>query len=298
MTTDVLVTGALGGVGRWVTDAARERGAVVAVDRTLPASGDPEGVRFQAVDLRDQGSVLETVLDADPSAVVHLGNIPHEGHHTGGDVYENNALSTYHVLDAAGRAGADVVWASSETVYGTHWPEPTLPASLPVGEGHPVAPWNGYETSKLAGEAAAERVANAFDVSVVTMRPSWVQYPGAYETEPIREGFTFEGAGRFGNLWSYVDVRDVVSFVEAALTADVDGHEVFNVFGPDNFLGVETARAIRAGYGSLPEDCEIRGAESAFSTAKAESVLGWEPEHSWRTAADEAVDGPAIARPR
>lgn len=298
MPTDILVTGALGGVGRWVTDAVRDGSDVLALDRTLPGSTDAEGVRFQAVDLCDHGSLLETVLDADPSAVVHLGNIPHEEHHAGSDVYENNVVSTYHVLEAAGRAGADVIWTSSETVYGTHWPEPTLPSSLPVDEEHPVAPWNGYETSKLAGEAAAERVANAFDISVVTMRPSWVQYPGAYETTPIREAFTVETADRFGNLWSYVDIRDVVSFVETALTAEVDGHEVCNVFGPDNFLGVETDRAIRAGYGSLPDECNVRGDASAFSTAKAESMLGWEPEHSWKTAEDETVDEPAVAPPR
>jgi len=298
MSTDVLVTGALGGVGRWVTDAVRSGNDVLAVDRTLPASTDAEGVRFHAADLCDRGAVLETVLDAEPSAVVHLGNIPHEEHHAGGDVYENNVLSTYHVLDAAGRVGADVVWTSSETVYGTHWPEPTLPSSLPVDEDHPVAPWNGYETAKVAGEAAAERVANAYDVSVVTMRPSWVQYPGAYETTAIRESFAFESAERFGNCWSYVDVRDVVSFVESALSAEVDGHGVFNVFAPDNFLGVETARAVRAGYGSLPDDCAISGTESAFSTARAESTLGWEPEHSWETAETEAVREPAIAPPR
>lgn len=295
MADTVVVTGALGGVGRWIVEAFRTTYNVVAVDQTLPESTDVDGVSFQALDLTDQGATWETVLDADPRWVVHFGNIPHEENHPGGDVYENNAVSTFHTLEAAGRVGADVVWASSETVYGTHWPEPELPEYLPVDETHPPTPWNGYETSKLAGEAAAERVTNAFDVSVASIRPSWVQYPGRYQITPIREQFDFEGAGRFGNFWSYIDIRDLVSLVEAALESDFDGHEVFNAFAADNFLGVDTVDAIEAGYGDLPDQCDLSGEESAYSTAKAESMLGWEPDHSWKTAEEASVDGPEFA---
>ena len=295
MAESIVVTGALGATGTWIVDALRAEYEIVAIDRELPESTDVDGVSFQAVDLSEQGPVWETILDADPTTVVHFGNIPHEENHAGGDVYENNVLSTYHVLEAAGRAGADIVWASSETVYGTHWPEPKLPEYLPIDEEHPVAPWNGYETSKLAGEAAAQRVTNAFDVSAVSVRPTWIQYPGRYQITPIREAFEFESAGRFGNFWSYIDVRDVVSLVEAAVGAEIDGHEVVNAVGPDNFLGVDTADAIEAGYGSLPEPCEIQGDASAFSNGKAERLFGWEPTHSWKTAEDEEVAGPEFA---
>jgi nucleoside-diphosphate-sugar epimerase len=293
MADTIVVTGALGGAGRWIVDDLRREYDVVAVDLELPESG-VEGVDFRAVDLTEQGPAWETIVDADPEAVVHFGNIPHEGDHPGGHVYENNAVSTFNALEAAGRAGARVVWASSETVYGTHWPEPELPEFLPVDEDHPVAPWNAYETSKLAGEAAADRIADAFGVSVATIRPSWIQYPGSYLVSSIREGFDLETADRSGNLWSYVDVRDVVGIVRAALTADFDGHEVFNAFAPDNYLGVPTAEAIEAGYGDLPVACDLDGDESGFSTAKAADLLEWEPEHSWRTAEDEDVAGPTF----
>jgi nucleoside-diphosphate-sugar epimerase len=293
----LVVTGALGGAGSWIVDNFRDDYDVIAVDRTLPESTDIDGVSFQAVDLTDQGSTFETILDADPTTVIHFGNIPHEENHAGGDVYENNAVSTFHTLEAAGRTGADIIWASSETVYGTHWPEPELPESLPVTETHPVKPWNGYETSKLAGEAAAERVTNAFDVSAVSIRSSWIQYPGHYEITPIREQFDFESADRFGNLWSYIDIRDIVSLVRRAIDENIDGHEVVNAFGPDNFLGVETTEAIEAGFGSLPDNCDLSGEESAFSTAKAKSLLGWEPAHSWKSAEGESSRDPDFARP-
>jgi len=298
MTETVVVTGALGDAGSWLTDSLRTDYDVIAIDRTRPENQDIDGVDFRAVDLTDQGTTWETIVDADPAAVVHYGNIPHEADHAGGEVFENNAVSTFHTLEAAGRADADVVWASSETVYGTHWPEPQLPRYLPVDEDHPVAPWNGYETSKLAGEAAADRITNAFDVSVATIRPSWIQFPGEYVVTSFREEFSFETAERFGNLWSYVDIRDVVSLTEAALAAvrdgPIDGHEVLNCFAAENFLGVDTADAIKAGYGDLPDRCGLAGEESGFSTAKAGELLDWEPSHSWKSAENETVEGPAF----
>jgi len=177
VTDSIVVTGALGGSGSWIVESLRggprrRRGRPDAAGAHRRRRRQLPGPRLDR-----PGAIWETVLDADPSAVVHFGNIPHEENNPGGDVYENNALSTFHALEAAGRAGADVVWASSETVYGTHWPEPTLPEYLPIDEAHPVEPWNGYETSKLAGEAAAERVTNRFDVSR-GVDPSVVdQYP-------------------------------------------------------------------------------------------------------------------------
>jgi nucleoside-diphosphate-sugar epimerase len=294
MSETVVVTGALGGVGSWVAEDLRTDHDVVAVDLSLPDDRGTKGVDFRAVDLTEQGETFETVLDADPTAVVHFGNIPHEEDHAGGRVFENNAVSTFHALEAAGRAGADVVWVSSETVYGTHWDDPDLPEYLPVDVDHPVRPWNGYETSKLAGEGAAERVTNRFGVSVLSVRPSWVQYPGRYQVTPIREAFEFETAENVGNYWSYVDVRDVVSLVRAALETDFEGHEVVNAFAPDNFLGVDTAEAIEAGFGDLPAECAVSGDESAFSTANARELFGWEPEHSWKTAEGEDIDGPAF----
>jgi len=294
MADTVIVTGALGGSASWIVDSLRTDYDVVAVDLELPADLDVDGVSFQAVDLTERADAWETVVDHDPDAVVHFGNIPHENNHAGGHVYENNAMSTFNVLEAAGRADAKIVWASSETVYGTHYPDPELPEHLPVTEDHPTRPWNAYETSKLAGEAAAERVQNAYGVSVASIRPSWIQYPGRYLVTDIRENFSMASAENSGNLWSYVDIRDVVGLVEAALDTDFDGHEVFNAFAADNYLGVPTADAIEAGYGDLPEDCDLSGDESGFSTAKATDMLGWEPTHSWKDAEDEDVAGPSF----
>lgn len=295
MNQRIIVTGALGGAGSWIADRLRESYDVLALDKSLPDETDVEGISFHEVDLTDRGDTWETIADADASVVVHFGNIPSEANHAGGTVYENNTMANFAVLEAAGRAGARVVWASSETVYGTHWPDPRLPESLPVDEAHPVAPWNAYETSKLAGEAMAERVATAFDVPVATIRPSWIQYPGRYWVTELRDAFDPETATASGNFWSYIDVRDVVDIVEASMTAEFDGHEIFNAFAAENYLGIPTTTAIEAGYGELPPECSLTGDESAFSVQKARNILGWRPSHSWHDAEAEQRPDPSFS---
>ena len=95
MVATVVVTGALGLAGRWIVDSLRTENEAVAVDQRLPDSLDVEGVHFQATDLTEQGKAWETVLDANPEKVIHLTNNPHEENHPGGQVFENNALTTY-----------------------------------------------------------------------------------------------------------------------------------------------------------------------------------------------------------
>jgi nucleoside-diphosphate-sugar epimerase len=91
-----------------------------------------------------------------------------------------------------------------------------------------------------------------------------------------REAFDPESADPSGNLRSYTGVPDVVSLVEAALDAEFDGNEIFNAFEPDDYLGIDTTTAVRAGY--------LTGEEPGFSVSKAGNLLGWQPEHSWRNA--------------
>lgn len=292
---DVLVTGATGGIGSWVLDRLAEDGHdVVGVDLERP-SGDRENARFYAADLTDQGQAWEVIQTEDPDQVVHCASIPVAGTHPGTETFRNNVDCTYNAFVAAGTVGADVVWTSSESLYGMPFArEPPLPDYLPIDERHPKRPEDPYGTSKLVGEELAEMVVRRYDVAVTSVRPSWVNYPGRYELTEVREGFDPATADRSGNFWSYVDVRDVVSLIEAALLADRTGHEAYLAVADENYLGRPTAETVEAAFGDLPDDCDLAGEESAFSTEKARERFGWTPEHSWRTAETEDVPGPAF----
>ena len=154
----VIVTGGLGGAGRWVVDRlAAEPYEIVAVDRELPTGTPPDGVDFRAVDLTNAGETTDLVLSVDPDAVVHLAAIPDPLNHAGERVYRNNVLSTYNVLNAAGRVGADVTWTSSESAYGFPFAESThAPEALLIEEDHPLRPADPYGLSKVSGEETTE----------------------------------------------------------------------------------------------------------------------------------------------
>ena len=278
---NVVVTGATGGLGSWLVESlAQSDHAVTAIDLSRPSAGR-ENVAFYACDLTDQGQTWELIQSADPEVVVHCAAIPAMGITSGTETFQNNVESTYNTLVGAGTVGADVIWMSSESIYGWVFAEDTwLPDYLPVDEAHPIRPEDPYGTSKLVGENIAEMVVRKYDVSVTSIRPSWINYPGRYDTREIRQSFEPETAGPSGNFWSYVDVRDVVSAIEAAMRADIAGHEPFLVAARENYLDVSTAKLMEMVFGRLPEQCEVNGDESALSTERIQTALDWQPSYS------------------
>ncbi|RLM60143.1 NAD(P)-dependent oxidoreductase, partial [Halorubrum sp. Atlit-26R] len=128
-------------------------------------------------------------------------------------------------------------------------------------------------------------------VPAVSLRLSWVTFPGDERRREARETFDPATAEPSGNCWSSVDVRDVVSAIEAAIDpeTEIHGHEAVLIVAAENFLGRDTAATIEAVHGDRPADCDLDGDESVFDCSKAERLLGWEPEHSWRD--EEANNG-------
>ncbi|MGB9954466.1 NAD-dependent epimerase/dehydratase family protein [Haloarcula marismortui] len=290
---DVVVTGGRGSSGRWVVDRLAEPHDVTVLDRRLPDGGGHPEVDYRALDLTDAGSVFDSLTAIDPDAVVHWAAIPVAGTHPGVDLFRNNALAAHTVLSAAGRVGADVVQGSSDGAYGFFFAEETpVPDELPITEAHARRPEDDYGLSKVVTEEIGKAIARRDGISVASIRPSWIQIPGEY---PCRAPeYVDDLAAGAGNYWSYVDVRDVVDLVEAALAGAVEGHEAFNCVGPDNALGRPLVELMREHYGRVPDDCTVEGDAAAYATAKATAMLGWEPTRSWREAADEDVDVPTV----
>ncbi|KTG29355.1 NAD-dependent epimerase/dehydratase family protein [Haloferax profundi] len=291
----VIVTGALGRSGRWITDRLADDYDVVAVDLDHPGFevDARENLDFRAADLTDMGEVADLMAAVDPDAVVHWAAIPSPTRHAGSRVFETNVQSTYNVLVAAARADARIVWASSESAYGFAFAEEKpLPDFLPITEDHPLRPEDPYGTAKVAGEEISKMVARKHDASTCAIRPSWIQYPGEYNCRDIASSGDL--AGGAGNCWSYVDVRDVAGLVAAALDTPAEGHEAVHAAAAENYLGRPTADAVEEFWGELPDECTLDGDESALATVKAELLFDWEPAHSWREAADEEVPEPTL----
>jgi len=289
----VLVTGATGQVGSWVVDHLADNGVeVVGVDLDRPPGIRPNA-EFRALDLTRQGATWETVSDVDPDAVVHLAAIADPRDNPGTEVYTNNVESTYHVLDAAGRTGSDVVWTSSQAVYGALFATETwTPEFLPIDESHPCRPADAYGCSKLCCEEVAAAAARRHDVTVTTVRPATVFSADKHRARPRHETTDLSTADRGGDFGSYVDVRDLARIVEAGLASEHVGTLTVNCVAEENYLGRPTAEIAEAICGRLPERCSLEDREAAISNAAAADALGWTPRHSWGEGDDEPVDGP------
>jgi nucleoside-diphosphate-sugar epimerase len=86
--------------------------------------------------------------------------------------FENNALGTFNVVEAALTVGVRrFVYVSSASVYG-------VSMRFPIDEQHPTRPFVPYGASKLAGEVLSLALFHAFGLPVVAVRPFCVYGPG------------------------------------------------------------------------------------------------------------------------
>jgi UDP-glucose 4-epimerase len=96
-------------------------------------------------------------------------------------------------------------------------------------------------------------------------------------------GFDQDPARRKWNLWSYIDARDGAQAVRKAIEAPLTGAEVFIIASPDTVLSRPITELVAEFYPGVPWHRELGPHESAFSIDKARRLLGYDPQHSWRS---------------
>lgn len=146
----VLVTGAGGMLGRAVTEHFEAAGTAVTA------------VPHDRLDVCDRDAVLQAVTTVRPDAVVHLAawTAVDDCEHDPDRAFRVNALATRHVAEATRRAGAHLLYVSTDYVFdGTK--------DSPYHEWDAPRPLSVYGRSKLAGEQEAGREATV-------VRTSWL----------------------------------------------------------------------------------------------------------------------------
>lgn len=288
----VLVTGGSGRLGEGVVDGLLRRGHdVVSVDLREPRR---HREAWFSADLTDVDEASWALARIRPDAVVHLAAIAVPFSRPEREILRTNTALAYNVCHAALDCGAaSVVVASSPTVVGYGSPTGWTPAYLPIDESHPVRPWNAYSLSKLMAEHVMRMfTAQAGDrMRFSAVRPCYVIAEEEWQGAPTQLGHTLrerldDPSLAAGSLFNYLDARDAASLVEALLRRahDIPNGETFFAGAPDA-LAREPLAALLPLYhpGTAGVAGELIGTAPAFSNAKAERLLGWKPEHSWRT---------------
>lgn len=280
----VVVTGGSGKLGRAVLrDLIGHGYEVLNLDQVLPREPVCRTVRL---DLAEYGEVAEAILGGVDErggpfdAVVHLAAIPAPGLMPNARTFKNNVAGTYNVFLAARQAGIkSVVFASSETVLGLPFDNP--PPYVPVDEEYDPRPESAYALGKLLDETMARQFARwDKDLKIIGLRFSNVMEPEDYQAFP---GFDADPLLRKWNLWGYIDARDGAQAVRRALEAEFTGFEAFIIANADTVMSRSNASLLAEVFPDVPHKGQIAQNGTLLSIDKAKRLLGYVPQHSWRS---------------
>jgi nucleoside-diphosphate-sugar epimerase len=203
----VLITGASGFTGQYVSDALVNRGYAIACPPT-------------PIDLTDRDALRAIIAETEFDEVIHLAAISFVGHADAGDFYRINTVGTTNLLEAIATANRDVgriVLASSANIYGNN------PQS-PIEEDARPAPVNHYAASKVAMELMAQLWRDR--LPIVVTRPfnyTGVGQRGEFLIPKIVRHFVERHAvielGNIDVIRDFSDVRDVAAAYVALLNA-------------------------------------------------------------------------------
>jgi len=278
----VLITGGSGRAGRHTVRELADAGHdVINLDKQRPSENLPG--QFIALDLTDAGQVYDAFAQTQPEGVCHLAANPSPSGFPRQETFQNNVMSTYNVMQAAGDSGfvRRLIYASSEMATGWLTTE-ELPPRFPFTEEDRVDTPNAYALSKYLGELIADSMITRYpQMAIGSLRINNVIPPDEYHRlQRRRENFPQEGSG---NFWSYIDARDVAGAFRAALEGESEGHEVFLIAARDTCIDVPIQEAVEQRYGPGANFAPEHGAhESVFDCSKIKQFFGWEAQYSWR----------------
>ncbi|MFI8633290.1 NAD-dependent epimerase/dehydratase family protein [Microbacterium sp. NPDC077663] len=274
-----------------VTGSSGRLGTVVV--RELTAAGhqvigfDVRGERgpgFVQVGLTDYGQVIDALTGVGDQhdgvdALVHLAAIPAPGIRSDIATFHNNIAGTFNVFWAALRLGiTKIVYASSETVQGLPFDVP--PPYIPVDEDYPARPESVYSLVKHLEEQLAIQLTRWYpEASITALRFSNVMVPEDYAEFP---SFDADARRRKWNLWSYIDARDGAQAIARALEVAPAGFDHFLIAAADTVMSRPNDDLVAEVFPDVETRGDLGVHDSLFSTAKAQRLLGYRPQHSWR----------------
>ena len=298
----VLVTGATGMVGSWLTRRLVDVSAnVVALvldhdpRSELYRSGTVRSVSVVSGCLEDLATIERAIVRHEVDTVFHLGaqTVVSAARRSPLATFETNVRGTWNVLEACRRHSElvrRIVVASSDKAYG----EAT---ELPYREDMPLNGRQPYEASKACADLVTQSFAATYGLPVATARSAniygggdlnWSRIvPGTIRSLLRGERPVIRSDGTFERDYLFVDdvVEAYLRVANGLLESDLSG-EAFN-------FSDEAPLTVMAIYEAICEATGFRGIEPLIlddapgeirnqhlSARKAASVLNWSPRVS------------------
>ena len=300
----VVVTGAAGGIARYVIHDLRDLCQLTLVD--IEPGGSSHSIA--QVDIRDIEALRRAFREQE--AVVHLAAV---GEMATADATLNvNARGTWNVLEIARDCGLrKAVIMSSEAGLGMEYLDvDPPPLYVPIDEQHPFRPSDVYGLSKQLCESIGQNFARRGDLSIVCLRPTEVTFPTVIADITSRLNSEISlGARAVTRTWddrsalaisrAYVRPDDMARMIRLALEVETEPYEVFWASAADTYAPQPTLELLRDLQGSLPEVRRPRLYEcipnaAVFDISAARERLGWEPTGNWKQYLDEIKNADSL----
>ncbi|HEV3232415.1 MAG TPA: NAD-dependent epimerase/dehydratase family protein [Candidatus Dormibacteraeota bacterium] len=295
---NVLVTGATGLLGPWLTALLlEERAAVVCLVRDqVPGSNFHRmGLDRQVVtvhgDLVDGRLLERTLNEYEIEVVIHLAAqaIVGAANRSPLGSFESNIRGTWSLLEACRVTDSvrAVVVASSDKAYGE---QPDLPytEAMPLDARHP------YDVSKAAADMLAKSYFHTYGLPVAITRCGNLYgggdlnfnriVPGTIRSALLGERPVIRSDGRSVRDYFYVEdaANACLRLAERLLTDEAVAGQPFNFSSEEPLTVIEMARLVLAAVG-VDLELDIRNEarheieRQYLSAARAREVLSWEP---------------------
>ena len=287
----IVVTGSKGDVGRFVVEHIKQQGdRVLGVDivgrGNLADSASADD--YISADLTDPGQVFDVLHGAD--AVIHLGAISDPHAFPAGRTFVTNSAITFNIFNAAAKLGIRrVVAASSIQIHHPAFPHHRIQYQyLPFDEDHPPDAQDEYGLSKWIGEACADSFAHHWGLTVVSLRITWSVSPDLMGMFPIPMPERLPDPDPRGGRWLptpfYVDARDCARACYLAATVDLPAatHIPLIITARDSTTDLPSAEIAQRFFPQAEVRPGLAGCGAICSGARAERILGFVPQHSWR----------------
>lgn len=298
----VLVTGATGFAGSWLTEYLvglgeyEITGTFVTEESLKNVENVKNSVQFVKIDLLDKDSINNLVASCKPDLLFHLAALasPGASFKDPAGVITNNVTAQINLFEAIKDIGllkSRILIVSSADIYGK-----VTSDNLPIDEDTPFNPTNPYAVSKLTQDYLALQYFLSYQLGVIRVRafnhigprqaPGFVVSDFAKRIIDIEKGI-IQPILQVGNLDAkrdFTDVRDMVKAYVAILEKGTIG-EVYNVGSGLSHAMEEIVEILRSQskkeFTIQLDPTLLRPSDTPdlrADTSKLKQVISWKPE--------------------